>query len=615
MAGKTPAELKSEGEELKALFAKIKKKPHNCAILVSKDGIVVEAHIKKSAEILVKAAKKNGGMAKGAWGAATMEGQVLILDPINEKVPGNLGKIAKKFFTERGLKLRLEIKEPEEENSEVEAESVEENQPSGGNEQFTLEEESSVSDGGIEKEEIDKRADLEKRLEDIQDDIDELEEDTKSVMHSALIDALRAHERNMEAETFDRAEDSLKTIATVLEDYEGLMVEKRPLMKRFQDMFASAKKVTDGDNSEAADSVARAQRAFDGAIDNNEWIGAREQLDRIEEYIKNDSASGEEESPSEDNAPPDTTENESSTSGDEKASDAEDSPSATGGSEEVDSRRADMERRMAEIQNEIDELEEDTSNVMHSSLIDALRKHERAMEEEDFERANDAFATLQSVLADYEGLLAEKRPLMQRMAKMEANAQKIINGDNAAASEEIARAQRAFVGAIDNNEWFGAGEQLNKIEEVIDSVGGGGEDSPEEGGLETDAAPEAGQMNENELADAKDDLSKRLTAITPLIKKALKVDSKAKEVGDLVIKYGELFKGGDMVAADEALAKLEATLSDTAENSDQDKKQLSSKQRDMLKKKMVSMQKELSDLKSELDDIVNSEDEWDLEDV
>jgi len=254
---------------------------------------------------------------------------------------------------------------------------------------------------------------------------------------------------------------------------------------------------------------------------------------------------------------------------------------------------------------------------MHSSLIDALRKHERSMEEEDFERANDAFAILQTVLADYEGLVAEKRPLMQRMAKMEANAQKVINGDNTAMSEEIARAQRAFVGAIDNNEWFGAGEQLNKIEEIIDSVGvgGGGEDSPEDGGLEAGAAPDTGQMDEDELADAKDDLSKRLTAITPLIKKALKVDSKAKEVGDLVIKYGELYKGGDMVAADEALAKLEALLEDAADSPDQDKKQLSTKQRDLLKKKMVSMQKELADLKSELDDIVNSEGEWDLEDV
>jgi hypothetical protein len=112
MAKPNPAQLKKEGEELKALFAKIKKKPHNCAILVAKDGVVIEAHIKKSPEILVKLAKKRGGTAKGAWGTITMDGQVLTLDPINDKVPGNLPKLCKSYFAARGLKNRLEIKEP-----------------------------------------------------------------------------------------------------------------------------------------------------------------------------------------------------------------------------------------------------------------------------------------------------------------------------------------------------------------------------------------------------------------------------------------------------------------------------------------------------------------------
>ncbi len=110
----SPAELKKEGEALKALFAKIKKKPHNCAILMAKDGVVIEAHLKKSPEILVKMAKKAGGSAKGAWGTITMDGQVLMLDPINDKVPGNLAKLCKTFFAARGLKNRLEIKEPDE---------------------------------------------------------------------------------------------------------------------------------------------------------------------------------------------------------------------------------------------------------------------------------------------------------------------------------------------------------------------------------------------------------------------------------------------------------------------------------------------------------------------
>ena len=113
MAKPDPKQLKKEGEDLKALLAKIKKKQYNCAILVSKDGVVIEAHIKKSPDILVKLAKKNGGTAKGAWGTITMDGQVLILDPINDKVPGNLPKLCKTYFGARGLKNRLEIKEPD----------------------------------------------------------------------------------------------------------------------------------------------------------------------------------------------------------------------------------------------------------------------------------------------------------------------------------------------------------------------------------------------------------------------------------------------------------------------------------------------------------------------
>ena len=117
MAKPDPKQLKKEGEELKALFAKIKKKQHNCAILIAKDGVVIEAHLKKSPEILVKLAKKKGGTAKGAWGTITMDGQVLKLDPINEKVPGSLPKLCKSYLGARGLKNRLEIKEPDEDSS------------------------------------------------------------------------------------------------------------------------------------------------------------------------------------------------------------------------------------------------------------------------------------------------------------------------------------------------------------------------------------------------------------------------------------------------------------------------------------------------------------------
>ena len=179
-ASKSPAELKTEGEELKALFAKVKKKPHNCAMLMSKDGVVIEAHIKKSPEILVKAAKKKGGMAKGAWGVMTMEGQIIKIDPINEKIPGNLTKLAKKFFGARGLKFRLEIVEPEEAveaSEEAPAEAPETGASTGSEEE-----------GGEAADTGDKKEELEARLAEMQEQVDILLEDKENVMFSALED-------------------------------------------------------------------------------------------------------------------------------------------------------------------------------------------------------------------------------------------------------------------------------------------------------------------------------------------------------------------------------------------------------------------------------------------
>ncbi len=140
MAAKSKEELKSEGEKLKSLFAKVKKKQHNFAMLIAKDGIVVEAHIKKSPNILLKAAKKNGGTAKGAWGVMNLNGRTLELEPENDKIPGTLPKLAKKFFSERGVPFKVNIKEP--------------------------------SDGGEDKKEIEKkRKDLAKEFKRISSDI------------------------------------------------------------------------------------------------------------------------------------------------------------------------------------------------------------------------------------------------------------------------------------------------------------------------------------------------------------------------------------------------------------------------------------------------------------
>ncbi|MBL1437006.1 MAG: hypothetical protein COB08_012530 [Rhodobacteraceae bacterium] len=317
MANKSPAELKSEGVELKAVLAKVKKKQHNCAMLMSKDGIVLEVHLKKSPEVLVKAAKKAGGMAKGVWGTITMEGQVIIIDPINDKIPGNLPKVAKKFFSERGLKNRLELKEPdgdaaasaeapaEEESAaptrraapEPEAEAAapapeaaaEESAPARG--RAAPEDDAEAAAGG---EEVDPRVALEERLEELQPRIDTLLADTASLMIDGLKDTMGLFTRAMDDELFERAGEALDKVTTVLDDYDGLMAEKQPFLDRMSAMARNVARIVSGADDTAATAIARFKREFEYAVENNEWYSSGEKLDQMEALIGEHASTDEE---------------------------------------------------------------------------------------------------------------------------------------------------------------------------------------------------------------------------------------------------------------------------------------------------------------------------------
>jgi len=275
MAKTSPADLKSEGAELKIILAKIKKKQHNCAMLMAKDGIILEVHLKKSPEVLLKAAKKAGGTAKGVWGTITMDGQVLIIDPINDKIPGNLTKVAKKFFAERGLKNRLEIKEPEEGAAPV-ADTPSENASAGAE---------------VPSESHDERPDQRKalmeRVKALQPRIDALLADTKSLMVDGLKDTMGLFTRAMQDELFDRADEALGKVTSVLDDYDGLMAQKRPFLDRMSALSRDIEKVVNGPDEDAATTIARYKREFEYAVENNEWFSSGEKLDQIEALIGN----------------------------------------------------------------------------------------------------------------------------------------------------------------------------------------------------------------------------------------------------------------------------------------------------------------------------------------
>ena len=116
----SPKELKAEGEELSKNLADIRKKQHNFAMQIGKEGLVFHIDRKKPADVLWRNAKKDGGGPKGAKGRVNMSGKILELDCDDpDSVPKNLMKLAKKHFAERGQPIRLVFKDIEDDEDDA----------------------------------------------------------------------------------------------------------------------------------------------------------------------------------------------------------------------------------------------------------------------------------------------------------------------------------------------------------------------------------------------------------------------------------------------------------------------------------------------------------------
>ncbi len=95
----------ADGKILGAAIAAARKKPVSFAMLVSKDGLIVEADPRKSPEALRRTAKSNGG-GKGVWGTMVVEGNRVVLT-CDEAAPGGFQVTAKKHFSERGQSMQI----------------------------------------------------------------------------------------------------------------------------------------------------------------------------------------------------------------------------------------------------------------------------------------------------------------------------------------------------------------------------------------------------------------------------------------------------------------------------------------------------------------------------
>ncbi len=109
---KSPAELKQEGAALATLIATARKRDHNFALLIGKEGIVLEADPKKSADVMRRLAKAGGGGAKGAQGVMRVVGKVVEFHCSEEDPPRALRKLAQQHFRERSQQYKIMILTP-----------------------------------------------------------------------------------------------------------------------------------------------------------------------------------------------------------------------------------------------------------------------------------------------------------------------------------------------------------------------------------------------------------------------------------------------------------------------------------------------------------------------
>lgn len=109
---RSAAELKEEGTALGAQIDVARKRPVNFALLMGKEGLVLETDLKRNCEVLWRNAKKAGGGSKGAMGTMSVSGRVIELTCVDDSAPSHLPKLAKKWLTERGQPYKVTMITP-----------------------------------------------------------------------------------------------------------------------------------------------------------------------------------------------------------------------------------------------------------------------------------------------------------------------------------------------------------------------------------------------------------------------------------------------------------------------------------------------------------------------
>ncbi|HPE24691.1 hypothetical protein [Albidovulum sp.] len=99
--------------EIESLIASARKAPHNFVLMKTKDGVAIEGHKTKTAKALIPLVKAKGGMpAVSCMGQMEVTGKLITLKVEDEKVPGTLPKLAKRYFKSLGIHAKIQIALP-----------------------------------------------------------------------------------------------------------------------------------------------------------------------------------------------------------------------------------------------------------------------------------------------------------------------------------------------------------------------------------------------------------------------------------------------------------------------------------------------------------------------
>jgi hypothetical protein len=219
---------------------------------------------------------------------------------------------------------------------------------------------------------------------------------------------------------------------------------------------------------------------------------------------------------------------------------------------------------------------------MFSALQDMMGLYTRAVTDELFDRADDSLNKVESVLDDYDGLMAEKRPFLDRMKALLRGVESVERGANEEAATAVARYRREFEYAVENSEWYSSGEKLDQIEALIGEHADGGADEAETDAEESGSpsapasaasggegpASESPEAASEGTGDERGDLLTAFKTLTPQIKATLKSGDKdtVKKVGLLAKGFAQAIKGGDLAKSQKIMDMLAPMVADSAES-------------------------------------------------